>query len=433
MHSYMKTRIQNRRILEIPLPDDLIRSVYYRACFAGSFYTLILSVQYYFIQPHSYLYINWLIASMSYFIIYRQIKKSEKLNRRGKLIFFAISFGVILSDFFQNGGIYSPILYLLVPISIFLLILTDSIYRLRLGISLLTLISILFYVHFKFPHIIIPIDIKILQFERTISLIISLLFSTYLIYTILNQHTLEKDKAIKSEQDKNDFLEIMSHMIRTPLNSINGYANFLTEDCFTSVEKSIFQKTVLKNAQNLASLINDLVKLSIIQNNSLKLRYSIFPIKKLIEELKYEAIEKIDESGRDILFTTKLTTDIQDTMIYSDYDNLKQALINIINNAVRFTEKGEIELSVNISEVKGLIQFSISDTGIGMKENQVDQLFELINKQSDSFSIEEDKSPGLGLNISKGIIQLLKGKIQVTSRYKEGTKVDIYFPKSLII
>jgi signal transduction histidine kinase len=432
MPTSMKSWKQKRRPLELPMALDIYKTIYNKACVAGGIYSLVLAILYFLFNASPYLGINFLIASLSFILVHLLIRKQTHSFLKIKLLFFTISFGVIIADFFQNGGIYSPSLFLLVPVSIMMLILTSKKIRQRLSISLVLLLVLFFSIQYYYPSAIITNDQNILLIERIISLIISLFFSTYLITTILEQHILEKNRALESEELKGKFLATMSHMIRTPLNSINGFADFLIDNDVSETEKKFYQKRISENAQNLSLLINNLVRLSIIQNNSLKLNHTEFSLTEFIENLESMAHDLIAKSGRNIHFIANKPSDNQHIQLFTDNRLLSEALWNIIQNAIRFTAKGSVQMNISyMDKLKGL-HIEIIDTGIGIKEEQLKQLFVLMNKQRDSFSREDDKSPGLGLNISQGIIKALHGKIKVHSTYKKGSTVSIDIPKCIL-
>jgi len=428
----MKSRKQKRRPLELPISHDIYRTIYTKACVAGGIYSFVLAALYFVFHSMPIFGLNFLIAGLSFILIRLLIRKQTHSFVRFKLFFFTISFGVIIADFFQDGGIYSPSIFLLVPISIMLLILTSKKTKQRLSISLILLVFLLFFIQYIFPSVIITGNQSQLLIERLITLIISLFFSTYLITTILEQHILEKNRALESEELKSKFLATMSHMIRTPLNSINGFADFLIDDDLSKTEKQFYQKRITENTQTLGLLINNLVRLSIIQNNSLKLHQAEFSLTGFIDKLESKANTLISKSGRDIHFIIKIPIEVNQIQLFTDDNLLSEALWNIIQNGIRFTAKGSVQMNISIiDEIKG-IHIDIIDTGIGIKEEQLKLLFVLMNKQRDSFSTEDDKSPGLGLNISHGIIRALDGKIAVQSKYEEGTQVSIDIPKCIL-
>ena len=268
--------------------------------------------------------------------------------------------------------------------------------------------------------------------ERTSSLLISLSFMGFLIINILKQYSYSKEKAIQSEKVKSEFLEIMSHMIRTPLNSINGFGGLLLEKDFSQDQRKDFIKRMIKNAETLNYLIRDLSDLAIIQDQALKLYPTNFQIKLLLSEIEEKTQQLINTVHHKIDFIIEVSDQDNNFSIYTDYQRVHQVLWYILVNGIKFTKKGSVTLKVTNNSKEDLIDFCITDTGIGMTKSEQDQLFSLINKQNAGFNIQ-DEGTGLGLNIAQGILENMNGSIEISSEKNVGTTVNISIPNKVKI
>ena len=240
---------------------------------------------------------------------------------------------------------------------------------------------------------------------------------------ISQQLQLAKEHAEKASQTKSDFLANMSHEIRTPLNAIIGMNYIL---CRTSLDKR--QQDLLKkldsSAKLLLSLINDLLDFSKIEAGKLELEDTAFKIDEVLNNLAEMVMTNAGEKGIDILYKT--SSDIPHTLI-GDPLRLGQILLNLMNNAIKFTEQGEILLSVDVVEplpVQGdkhiCLRFAVKDTGIGIKQEDITKLFHSFT-QADNSTTRKFGGTGLGLTICKQLVQLMGGEIGVSSTFGEGS------------
>ncbi len=229
-----------------------------------------------------------------------------------------------------------------------------------------------------------------------------------------------KNKAEESDRLKTAFLTNMSHEIRTPLNAIVGFSNLLFETNQTDDEKSEYHKQISQNTESLLLLIDDILDLSKIESGQLEIISEKFSVNRLLNEIfTYWSLNKIKD-GLEIRINNKEKEN--DYWIYSDKYRIKQIITNFMSNAVKFTEKGFVELGL---EVKGnTYLFYVKDTGIGIAEKNLSLIFERFRKVEDNKTILY-RGVGLGLAISRSISEMLGGKLFVES--KIGTGSCFYF------
>ncbi|MDW8800358.1 PAS domain S-box protein [Clostridium sp. A1-XYC3] len=228
-----------------------------------------------------------------------------------------------------------------------------------------------------------------------------------------------KEQAEAANMAKSQFLANMSHEIRTPMNGIMGMADLLTLTYLTD-EQSEMIDIIKSSSKSLLQIINDILDLSKIDAGKIKLNPELVDILGLIEsESKmFQFIAK--EKGLD--FQIDISEDMPKEIIV-DRVRLMQIVINLVGNAIKFTEKGRVILSIKkLKRVKNKIQlmFSIEDTGIGIKSEDIPKLFNYFT-QLENFLTKRFKGTGLGLAISKRLVELMGGEISVESEYGRGS------------
>ncbi len=235
---------------------------------------------------------------------------------------------------------------------------------------------------------------------------------------------LAKQKAEESDRLKSAFLATMSHELRTPMNGIIGFSKLIIDSNNLSPEiQKKYLNIIHKSGYILLNLVNDIIDLSKIEAMQLKLNYTSFDLNELIEELRSFFISEKDSVGKNELeIIAEKDNSLEKLIIYSDSNRVRQVLYNLLQNALKFTEKGYIKFGYSIENED--ILFFVKDSGIGMADLDKEIIFERF-RQVDDKTTRRYGGSGIGLTVSKGIVENLKGKIWVES--KKGSGSSFYF------
>jgi len=219
-----------------------------------------------------------------------------------------------------------------------------------------------------------------------------------------------KEKAEESDRLKSAFLANMSHEIRTPLNSIIGFSELLGDPDFDQEQKDEFIRTIIENGNNLLVIISDIMDFSMLEARQMKIRQETISSQKLITEMQNHFSQKANKKGLE--FRINKSTKSSDIQINSDSYRIKQIFNNLIGNALKFTNKGHIE--IGYERYNQMVKFHIKDTGIGIDSSYHQSIFERF-RQIDLAKTRKYGGNGLGLAISKNLVELLGGNIWVES------------------
>ncbi|MEZ6116038.1 MAG: ATP-binding protein [Pirellulaceae bacterium] len=234
-----------------------------------------------------------------------------------------------------------------------------------------------------------------------------------------------KESAELANRSKSTFLANMSHELRTPLTAILGFADVLESNSLqlTMDERRDALHTIRRNGNHLLDLVNDILDLSKIEANRLELDISNCELPELVEEVRSLLLMKANTKGVafDVRFENSIPAQIQ-----CDARRLKQILLNIVGNAIKFTNRGRVCLSVGLDSQQELA-FVVTDTGVGISPKQQQRLFEPFT-QADSSTTRRFGGTGLGLSISKRLCELLGGTIHVSSQPNVGSEFTIRLP-----
>jgi signal transduction histidine kinase/ligand-binding sensor domain-containing protein/CheY-like chemotaxis protein len=254
---------------------------------------------------------------------------------------------------------------------------------------------------------------------------------------------LAKEKAEESDKLKSSFLANISHEIRTPLNSIIGFSNIIIEEKLTVTESTNYKHIISSSCNSLLKLISDIIDFSKIEAGHLEIFIEDVPIKNVLNEIKdMYNLEinnlPINEEERQLELIVNIDDNINSLVLSTDEHRLKQVLSILLNNSLKFTHIGSIEVGCKQKETENMVEFFVKDTGIGISQRNQSIIFQRFRKADDDKS-NQYRGAGLGLSIAQHLISLLGGEIFVESEVGKGTsfyftiplKSDVKFTKSI--
>jgi CheY-like chemotaxis protein/anti-sigma regulatory factor (Ser/Thr protein kinase) len=240
-----------------------------------------------------------------------------------------------------------------------------------------------------------------------------------------------KDQAEKANKAKTEFLSNMSHEIRTPLNAVVGFSEcMLTSNDLN--ETKTFAKDVVESSKNLLEIVNGILDISKIEANKMEIIKKEYNPREVFNSLAKLIKPRINE--KPIEFKVNISPDLPG-ILKGDMGKLKQIVLNILTNAAKYTDKGEIDFNVtciNRTDInKCLMYISVKDTGRGIKKENINKLFNKFER------LDEDRNTtiegtGLGLAITKSLAEMMGGKITVQSTYGEGSTFRVYLEQEII-
>jgi signal transduction histidine kinase/CheY-like chemotaxis protein len=240
------------------------------------------------------------------------------------------------------------------------------------------------------------------------------------------QLEVSKQKAIESDTLKSFFLANLSHEIRTPMNAIMGFSDLLTDTNLTENEKFEYLKIIRNSGNSLVSIIEDLIEMSKIDAKQITPNYKGLDLDKCIREL-YDFIKVSITKDKEIEFYILENPVKIERNICTDETKLKQIIINLITNAIKFTDKGFVAFGYLVNKEKGILEFTIEDSGIGMSKNYLKVIFDRF-RRIEGEGATELTGLGLGLSITKAYVEMLGGEISVDSTLGFGSVFKFTIP-----
>jgi len=241
-----------------------------------------------------------------------------------------------------------------------------------------------------------------------------------------------RDKALKASEAKGNFLATMSHEIRTPMNGIIGMAQILLETELSSKQKTQLS-VLLSSSESLLQIINDILDLSKLEYGNLLIQKVEFNIYELIDDILSSL--SITSSQKNLEIINIIDSNVPSELV-GDPSRLRQILINLVGNAIKFTDSGHIQINLEVIEKQHdsntdemYIQFEVTDTGKGISNEDQDKLFKPFSQITGTkYDKEIQKGTGLGLSICKKLSKIMNGTIELRSENKVGTTFTLCIP-----
>ncbi len=233
-------------------------------------------------------------------------------------------------------------------------------------------------------------------------------------------------KVREAAKIKEHFIANMSHEIRTPMNAILGFTNLLMKQPLENVPKKYVQ-AIESSSENLLKIINDVLDLSKIESGMMRIEKSPFSIRSLLHSVLAMFLSKAEE--KKLQLSGKVDDTIPDTLT-GDAVRITQVLVNLVNNAIKFTNKGSVSINISAKEQdteKVLLQITVADTGIGIAKDQIAHVFERFT-QAEENTTRRYGGTGLGLSIVQQLVDLLNGKVSLISEPDKGSCFTIELP-----
>lgn len=375
------------------------------------------------------------LAELLMFILLWLTSKYKMYEVSFTILCFTVNFLLCPVAYFAGGGIYSSVpLWFIVGIIITFLLQEGKKLFVWLILEVVQYVSI-FFVSFYWPQTVwkdqnrgyLDIAVSTLIVAIVIGLFIKYQTETY--QKAQRETVLAKEEAEAANNSKSSFLANMSHEIRTPMNAICGMADLLTEGNF-SKEEMEYIRAIKRSGESLVKIINDILDFSKIESGKMGLEEDRY----LFNPMLHDIINMIEIrlENKDIKLELDIDKNIP-TELIGDEGKIRRIFINLMNNAVKFTEKGMVKLCLKWSRYdaqSGVLSAKISDTGVGIRESDIDKLFEAFS-QVDVKRNRQVEGSGLGLAICKEMIKQMGGSIFVESIYGEGSTFSFDLPQKI--
>ena len=241
---------------------------------------------------------------------------------------------------------------------------------------------------------------------------------------------LMREKAEVANKAKTAFLANMSHEIRTPMNAVVGLSELIIEES-RGRKMYDFACDIKSAALNLLSIINDILDISKVEAGKMELVYNEYYMQIFVQDVV--SLVKVAASQKGLLMKVDLSEDIP-SQLYGDEGRIRQILVNLLNNAIKFTKKGDVSFSISgkyVDDENYELKFIVEDTGIGIKKEDLENIYDAF-RQVDMNINRKNEGTGLGLAITKSLVQLMNGEIIAESEYGKGTKFTVIIKQKVV-
>ena len=433
----------------IPLENKFFNVV----CFTVSLYVFISIFFNTFLDfPRELIFVELFIAVFTASAFF--YSRFKKYDNRIALLCVFVGIAAIIPSWFYNGGVEGSTTHSGIVFIGFILVILPPKYHWFFIVLLASIFFGCFQVERYYPHLVKHSnDISEKQLDLISSGILNILITGLLISFLRRIHirdkteilsknkelenysnalSLAKDKAEKEKDGKTNFLSSMSHEIRTPLNGVIGITELLS-DTELSAEQQELIEMLHSSSSLLINIVTDILDLSKMEVGQLNLNLKQSNIENCLENAMKISTSYKKFAKKDIQINYNIASNVS-KLVLMDESRVQQILINLISNAIKFTDEGNVSVDVFIiSQTTNMqeVVFSVKDTGIGIKEEAIAELFQPYSQISNSFS-EIYHGTGLGLSICKKLVELMNGEIWVESEENQGSNFSFKLPLKIV-
>lgn len=365
------------------------------------------------------------VVSLIIFVVVYCLARMEKYVDFAKWLFLGSIFIFINLLWYYNYGSHGPWFYLVILLYSYLIFMMAGRQLFIISMVLVLNVVVLFVFEYHYPDAVGNYPNEYSRIVDTYMAILLYGAVAYVLMTIAKRLYLkEYQKAKESDRLKSSFLANMSHEIRTPLNAIVGFSNLLAEDEVDSDEKEQYVEIINQSNASLLRLIDDVLDVSLIEADQMKISHREVALNQLFNNMLVTYQKVLKEKDKE---TIKLELEIPDKQYFVQADpaRINQVMVNLLDNAIKFTHQGKV--SFGFKKEEAFLHFFVADTGIGIDPQYVDALFERF------FKVEDDqkklyRGTGIGLYLSKKVVELMGGKIWVDSKLHKGSVFHFTLP-----
>lgn len=361
-----------------------------------------------------------------YSILYILIRKGLSINiSQNLIVYITLAFTNFLWYF--EYGYEGPILFFFVILFTLIIFIWHGRKLIVGSIIIIANLFLCFYIDYNYPDFVPGYPDEL---TRTIDTYTSLLIFGIIMYALMQavkkSYAREYEKALQSDKLKTSFLENISHEVRTPLNAIVGFSSLLNDDKLSKEQRDEYNSLIYDSNETLLRVIDDVLQVSLMETDQLMININDCELSKVLEGL-FKTYSKILIKNKRSEINLNISDSKINCIVKTDKIRLQQILINLLDNALKFTKSGSVSFGYRIEDEN--ILFQVSDTGIGIKTKNHDKIFNRFYKV-DGNSDELYRGTGIGLFLTKKIVEALGGDVWVVSNYGDGATFYFTLPKT---